>query len=163
MPLYYTGVGSRRTPDDTLDRMTAIAERLGKRGFTLRSGGAIGADTAFEFGLTNGSSKDIYYARDATEEAIEMAMSLPGEHWQRDNLAAKLFGRNMFQVLGLDLKTPSKFLICWTPEGRLVGGTRLAIKCAQVNNIPVFNLFHPWEDIRDELGDLVLKLSPEPK
>ena len=38
------------------------------------------------------------------------------------------------QVLGLDLKTPSKFLICWTPEGKEKGGTATAIKLAIINN-----------------------------
>src|SRR5436305_1567732 len=47
---YYAGVGSRKTPEDALERMRHYAARLAERGFILRSGGAPGADTAFEEG-----------------------------------------------------------------------------------------------------------------
>ena len=54
---YYAGIGSRSTPEDVLDRMYKLAILLAKRSYTLRSGGANGADTAFEKGCTivNGS------------------------------------------------------------------------------------------------------------
>lgn len=47
---YYAGIGSRNTPADILDLMTHLARRLDSRGYTLRSGGADGADAAFERG-----------------------------------------------------------------------------------------------------------------
>ena len=46
----YAGIGSRRTPDDVLEQMTQLAQELGKLGWTLRSGGADGADRAFQDG-----------------------------------------------------------------------------------------------------------------
>ena len=46
----YTGIGSRETPTAILDLMIAIGGVLAQRGFTLRSGGADGADDAFEQG-----------------------------------------------------------------------------------------------------------------
>lgn len=46
-----TGIGSRETPDDVLDLMHRIAYMKAKEGFLLRSGGADGADTAFEVGF----------------------------------------------------------------------------------------------------------------
>src|SRR3546814_9966488 len=46
----YAGIGSRETPADTCEEMALIASALEKRGFTLRSGFAGGADTAFELG-----------------------------------------------------------------------------------------------------------------
>ena len=49
-------------------------------------------------------------------------------------------GRNMYQVLGADLKTPTGFIICWTPGGKTVGGTGQAIRVAKDHNIPIFNL-----------------------
>jgi hypothetical protein len=42
--------------------------------------------------------------------------------------------------LGGDLKTPSSFLVCWTPNGEDVGGTRTAIVLARKNNIEILNL-----------------------
>ncbi len=44
----YAGIGSRETPVDILADMRRIGEALAARGFTLRSGGADGADLAFE-------------------------------------------------------------------------------------------------------------------
>jgi hypothetical protein len=45
----YTGIGARRTPSDVLDLMHSLAMRL-SGGWVLRSGGADGADRAFEEG-----------------------------------------------------------------------------------------------------------------
>jgi hypothetical protein len=58
--------------------------------------------------------------------------------------ARKLHTRNIFQVLGHDLKTPSKFVICWAkPEGSAVaGGTRTAVVLARDYGIPVINLYN---------------------
>lgn len=47
---FYAGIGSRETPQDVLDLMTALAEKLAWDGWTLRTGGAPGADQAFEAG-----------------------------------------------------------------------------------------------------------------
>ena len=44
------GVGSRRTPPDILDAMADIAQTLGDAGIALSTGGADGADKAFETG-----------------------------------------------------------------------------------------------------------------
>ena len=40
----YAGIGSRETPDQVLQIMTDLAVALAKEKFTLRSGGAGGAD-----------------------------------------------------------------------------------------------------------------------
>ena len=44
----YAGIGSRATPQAELEAMTEAAKMLSEKGYTLRSGGAKGADTAFE-------------------------------------------------------------------------------------------------------------------
>lgn len=51
--LPYAGIGSRQTPDDILELMHRIGSTLAINGFTLRSGGAVGADTAFEQGAVS--------------------------------------------------------------------------------------------------------------
>src|SRR5690606_9026668 len=48
MPKFYTGVGARDTPDKYLTIMTDLAYHLDQQGWILRSGGAIGADEAFQ-------------------------------------------------------------------------------------------------------------------
>ena len=47
-PAAYAGVGSRETPLLVQQRMTKIAAQLSKLGYVLYSGGAEGADSAFE-------------------------------------------------------------------------------------------------------------------
>ena len=47
---YYAGVGSRQTPRDIIILMEAIASKLSQAGWSCRSGGAAGADRAFERG-----------------------------------------------------------------------------------------------------------------
>ena len=58
MPRFYAGIGARATPPEILSLMTRAAFALTKRGYVLRSGHAIGADSAFERGA--GEAAEIY-------------------------------------------------------------------------------------------------------
>jgi hypothetical protein len=137
--LLYAGIGSRETPRSVLDLMTLIAVKLESLGYTLRSGGAIGADTAFEDGVK--SLKEIFYDIDATSDAIELASQFhPAWHNCRSG-ARKLHGRNSMILLGNNLDTPVKFVVCWTRDGKDTGGTGLGIRIAESMNIPIFNLY----------------------
>ena len=49
-PVAYAGVGSRATPREVLTGMSDVAHTLGNAGFALSTGGAHGADKAFEAG-----------------------------------------------------------------------------------------------------------------
>lgn len=145
MTQFYTGVGSRKTPTEILDFMKSIAVRLSAMGVVLRSGGAVGADRAFESGAT---LAEIFYARQSTPEAEAIARRFHPVWDRLPEYVRQLHGRNAFQVLGLDLITPSKYLICWTPDGALchkdrsikTGGTGTAISIASAYGVPVFNL-----------------------
>lgn len=53
-----------------------------------------------------------------------------------------LMRRNIYQVLGKDLNTPSEFVICWTKNGQLAGGTSFAMRVAYEWKVPVYNLFY---------------------
>ncbi|MDD4081799.1 MAG: hypothetical protein PHD05_00295 [Sphaerochaetaceae bacterium] len=145
---YYTGIGSRKTPKQILDLMFVAAKKLSDLNFILRSGGAIGADSAFENGA-DPNKCEIYTAKDATIETFQIAQKFHPA-WERcSNFVQKLHARNVFQILGKDLKTPSNFVICWTPDGATTheqrsvktGGTGLAISIACAYKIPVFNLY----------------------
>ena len=59
-PRYYTGIGSRETPPEALQTMARCARWLAEHGLVLRSGGAPGADTAFESGVDQADAKVIY-------------------------------------------------------------------------------------------------------
>lgn len=49
----YTGIGSRQTPDNMLCLMRQLGYQLACQGWLLRSGGADGADYAFESGVAD--------------------------------------------------------------------------------------------------------------
>ena len=48
MEIFYAGIGSRETPPEFIDEFIKIGKWLGSHGYILRSGGADGADSAFE-------------------------------------------------------------------------------------------------------------------
>lgn len=140
MTKYYTGVGSRTIPTYIKNDIICIAKYL-NQSYTLRSGGAQGADTAFEIGST--FNNIIYIANDCTNEAMEITKQYHANWNKCKYYTKKLLGRNAMQVLGSNLNEPSEFLICWTPEGKLTGGTATTIKIAQAYSVPVINLGDP--------------------
>jgi len=146
---YYAGIGSRETPNSILQRMKEIAQDLSRKGYILRSGGADGADTAFEIGA--GSRKEIFLpwkgfnGNDSelchpTLAAHNLAKSVIPWFDTLSQGAQKLHARNAHQVFGYTLKEPVEFVVCWTPGGLPKGGTRTAIVLAQDAGIPIINL-----------------------
>jgi hypothetical protein len=163
--LDYTGIGSRKTPGNVLNLMQSIGYRLGTLGIRLRSGGAEGADSAFEAGARRaikeqqGSEPLIYlpYPGFRGKSGITFAPNSQSQKeatriirdlhpaWDRcSDFAKKAHSRNAFQVLGSDLRTPSQFLIFYAEviQGQIQGGTRTAVVLAKKFQIPCFNLFY---------------------
>lgn len=161
----YAGIGARATPDEIIQQMIILAEFLGKVEYTLRSGGALGADSAFEQGCDNtqgkkeiflpwanlNGNKSLYTKPSAA--ALQLASTI---HPNFKNLSdpIKLYiGRNMHQILGLNLDDPVDMVICWTEDGceshntytQKTGGTGSAIALASKHFIPVYNLFNPGQ------------------
>lgn len=163
MVKYYTGVGARNTSKEILEVIRDIATFLAKEGYTLRSGGAEGADAAFEVGadVVDCTLKEIYipwdgfqnrnegsgsvFIRGGCSKALDI-VSKVHPAWEKLSRGARaLHARNVYQVLGKDLNTPSSFLICYAPElsnGQVKGGTNTAVQIARQNNIQVLNLYN---------------------
>jgi hypothetical protein len=160
----YTGIGSRETPLDIYQMMISAGVMLAQVGYTLRSGGAPGADMAFEQGCDMvGGLKEIFlpwkgfnnHYKSGIVLAPQIALEAQSiaEHfhpaWDRCSLAAKnLHSRNVAQILGADLNTPTDFVLCWTRDGKASGGTGQAIRIAQHYDIPIYN-FHNESDLAD--------------
>jgi hypothetical protein len=163
--MFYAGIGSRETPEDIGGIMTELAAKLENLGWRLRSGGAKGADTYFEVGVSDPANKQIFLHKEVTkthrvdpERGIynasrcidwDWAMQLASEihpAWHRCSKDAQgLHARNVYQVLGTG--TPklavSNMVICWAiPDihGVPEGGTRTAWKVAERYNIQRYNL-----------------------
>jgi hypothetical protein len=141
----YAGIGSRRTPPEVCAEMTAIAQRLSAAGYTLRSGGAAGADLAFEAGA--GDRKEILLTRPGlrvdgweqgaprypdgrtsfvlTPEQASAARPLAARvhpNWDAvlragsSGFALAAHTRNVTQILGANLDTPVAFVVFWAPQ-----------------------------------------------
>lgn len=134
----YAGIGARDTPSEIRELMTKIASKLEVDGYMLRSGGAVGADTAFELGVLN--NKKIFKACDATPQSRVHASNYHSRYNSLSDHVKNLHARNSMIILGDDLRTPASFVVCWTRDGRKVGGTGLALRIASHYNIEIFNL-----------------------
>lgn len=146
----YAGIGSRQTPKLILDFIRLFAMRIGDVGWQLRSGGAIGADTAFEQGARQsrmGDSPKIYRPEDATPEAIQLASTFHPNWEACDDYARKLHGRNAMIILGDKLIDPADKVVGWTRGGRVEGGTGLGLRIALAFKVPIVNLGTPegWD------------------
>lgn len=153
----YAGIGSHETPEDILALMRGIAVMLYERGYTLRSGGADGADHAFEYATPVSGMMEIYLpwngfngktqTMDTSALAIGEARSLAEKYhpnWEACSEGArKMHTRNSFQVMGHDCHTPSAFVVCWTKNGKDAGGTGQALRIAEDKKIPIYNLHNP--------------------
>lgn len=148
---FYTGIGSRQTPKEILDLMVEFGKILAKNDYVLRSGGANGADSAFEKGCDLGNGrKEIYLPwpnfnnhnsnlNNPSNKAYEFTKYF---HPAPDKLtkgAMKLHSRNAHQVLGVNLDDPSDFIVCWTKHS---GGTQQALRIGMYYEVPIYNLYY---------------------
>lgn len=147
----YAGVGSRQTPALILQRMRRMAALMGEAGWVLRSGAAPGADSAFELGCDDAlARKEIWLPwlgfrghsslLTPRKEAHEIAAAHHPNWPACDSNARCLHARNVCQVLGANLESPVKLVICWTDMGLGGGGTGQAIRIARAYKIPVYDL-----------------------
>ena len=154
---YYAGIGSRDIPKSVQNFFIGLGKYYAKQGFVLRSGAAEGSDSAFETGcILEKGEKEIFLPwkgfnthtsplYEISAEAEKIASEVHPAWDALSQGAKKLHSRNVYQVLGYDLKTPVKFVACYTKDGIIKGGTATAINLAQKYNIPIFNyglIFH---------------------
>lgn len=151
---FYAGIGSRETPQEICDLMRVVGRMMPRQGWILRSGHADGADMAFENGCDsaygqkeiflpwyrfNGSNSRLHKIPDwAFEQASEIH-----PRWKFLKYGErKLHARNILQIMGLEPGNEGivKVVICWTPNGQAVGGTRTALALAVDLEIPIVNL-----------------------
>lgn len=166
---FYAGIGSRETPDAILEDMTSLAMFLESRQYVLRSGGADGADSAFEKGVHVSINARVYlpwakfngkngivcgYVPSLREIAAKhhptYALLTPG--------AKSLHARNVAQVLGYAPEEQrSEFVICWTKGGKGGGGTGQALRIAKAHGVPVYDIAIPAA--RADLQELILGMK----
>lgn len=165
MSKIYTGVGSRETPRSIIKVMEKIGEIAALNGWTLRSGNAIGPDTAFFVGCqrgngaseiylpwkgqVNGKSSRTIVECQVCDDAKQLASTIH-PYWKNLKPTTELLlARNMYQGLGKTLDIPTRFVVCFTKDGcerwedyspEKTGGTGMVISLASKLEIPVYNL-----------------------
>lgn len=157
----YAGIGSRSTPRPALVLIGKLAQVLADYGLTLRSGGAQGADTAFEKGCDrSGGKKEIFLPWRGFNKnksplfdpplQAQVIASFCHPNWRAcREPARKLHARNCQQIYGVNLDIPVDFVLFWAPEaqGKVEGGTATAVTLAREMKIPTFNL---WDEATRE-------------
>ena len=160
---FYAGIGSRETPAAVLREMTYIAAEMESTGWILRSGGADGADSAFEHGATQNRARIYlpwygYNDRNSKQcvippaDKMRVLEDIAARHhpaWDRCRQGArKLHARNVAILLGLNQDIPCKLVVCWTRLGQATGGTGMGIRIAEAHSIPIMNLYdHSTDDV----------------
>ena len=173
----YAGIGSRETPAEFLKLFRDVASHLGRLGWDLRSGHAPGADQAFEQGCDKvegyktiyipwkgfeGSDSTYYFNyelhKQKPHELLQRCEDIAAAYhpaWDRlSDGAKKLHTRNVRQILGIYKPAQdSKFIICYTADGKGGGGTGQALRIARDRNIPIFDAgkYKTWQEAYEAL------------
>lgn len=159
---YVAFVGSRKAGMKIMERYKPLVLEYERRGYILRSGNAYGFDKIINY--VHPASREIYlpYADFGGEaegnimipsefsnysKAVEIVRKL---HPNRNlsDIHIRYLARDVYQVLGKDLNTPSEIVYCWSEDGaekleeitEKTGGTAMAIRVALNYHIPVVNL-----------------------
>ena len=149
--LVYAGIGSRKTPDATLDDMTTMSAWLAKTGWHLSNG----ADNAFAKG-SPADRRSIFLPwkdynklagpdctipnRGQLDKYMEVAARLHPAWNNCSQSAKRLHARNAAILLGPNLDRPVNAVVAWSPSAAIKGGTGMALRIAAEYKIPVFNL-----------------------
>lgn len=179
----YAGIGSRKTPQEVLDKMTEVSKYLDDLGYTLQTGFTFknketnldeeGADKAFSDGSKNKTLfgpydirktvKGIVSADTYNKTVTEKSSAIVKEvHPAPDRLtsgAIKLMARNTNQIFGKDLSSTVDFVVFYAKETsnplRPEGGTGQAVEMARRKSIPTINMAN--DNWRDELRNAIVK------
>jgi hypothetical protein len=134
--------------------MRNFATYMAEQGHTVSTGGAKGADSAFIDGAMQGNGslrnylpfpgyngyRDNIMPFDQSKKVMDLAKKYHPA-WNRCSPTARLMhARNCNIILGPHLIEPVAFILCWTPDGLVTGGTGQALRLAKDYMIPVCNL-----------------------
>lgn len=149
----FTGIGSRLIDSKHINLLYKIACLLEQDDWKCRTGNASGSDSVFRDAYaTNSYNLSIYtpaqvqidLCGNASKAKEIMYKYHPNPDAVRCNKFSEcLLARDVYQVLGPNLREPSKIIICYTQNGELKGGTTMAIRIANAYGIPVLNIGNP--------------------
>ncbi|QPB12418.1 hypothetical protein [Providencia phage PSTCR6] len=154
-----TLIGSREVPSNIAKYQKIIGKKLSSLGVQGFSGDAKGSDKNFLLHYSENLRTIIkpekapnlkgFYSFDSFDQNIKDKARKIVEVFcpdlsSKSVIAQKLLTRNAFQVLGLDLESPTDAVLFYAPEdkyGNVKGGTRVAVRIARAKGIPTFNMY----------------------
>jgi len=178
---YITIVGTRDATKEELQKLKDIAEKYHDKGYTLRSGGAEGADSVINhlenveiiipwngFNGLKHDGKRVFVLDKLPNQtrAKEITIKIHPAPDRLSQGALKLHTRNIYQITGVqdvNRKELSEkvYFIADEVNGKVKGGTRTAVMLARGLNIPTVNIRKRNEPSkRAKLG--VKKYTKEP-
>lgn len=160
MTQVYAGIGSRKTPAEIITVIKKIAILLALDGKTLSTGAALGADQAFAEGANMAHGKINLHLPWATYEQAwrntlgNITTSVLGKNDSSafksvedyHPAAAKLTqGPKALHARNFNIITKPlvDFIVCWTTNGTMTGGTGQALRIADALQIKIYNLGDP--------------------
>jgi hypothetical protein len=155
---FYAGIGGRTIPRSIAEEMTKLGSHFEAKGFTLRSGNASGSDQAFALGVEEAAQiwlpwshfekdfriskpKHTYMTISTFDQEATSSASI--FHPLGDMLTGdsrKFMARNYRQVIGRQ-EPNCEFVLCYTFDGKIQGGTGQAMRIANHHKIPIINMF----------------------
>jgi predicted DNA-binding protein YlxM (UPF0122 family) len=171
---------------DQAEHFFNVVTKCAKLGINFRSGGADGADYIAEAAYSAAKSTakiEVFVPNKNFNEHLRRfspeCYIVPDEttfSFRRDVISQihpspkkltpygmRLHCRNVNQVSGDNLEHNVDAIVCWTPEGKTVGGTATAINIAEMLGIPVFNLGNTTVDVESTLLEFISKTKPSSK
>lgn len=154
--LPYAAISNENAPANVIEQFKSIAIDMENRGYTMRTSGNKGVEEIIEVVAQN---KEIYipwkkfndresqYCK-VDKSAIDLVGTLhPSFQDLKDSVKA-IIGRYAHVILGKDLKSPVRCVVCWTEDGvesakdktAKTGYCGTPIQIASNARIPVFNL-----------------------
>lgn len=153
----YAGIGSRKTPGYILSVMTTLGEYFAEKEWILSTGACVGADQAFANGaLKNGGTVNLFLPWHSYEKQwvnslhgnVNVIVFDPDKHGAAVESVYKFHpaAQNLKRsVLALHARNylilnDIKFAVCYTPDGKITGGTGQAIRIINDRKRNLFNL-----------------------
>lgn len=152
----YAGIGNKKTPENIINIIKIVAILLSHDKYVCATGACTGADQAFAEGtiMANGfvhlhvpwESYEIgwrsklkghirtFVLKDDDVEAYNtVAIFHPAYHKLSPSVKA-------LHARSYNIVKNASFMVCWTEDGQVTGGTGQAIKIATYFHLPIYNL-----------------------
>ena len=155
----YACLGNKEAPQEVIDHMVRLVQDLDREGWTLRTSGGEGPEERIEIETERKeihlpwakfNNRESKFCRN-DKNANDIVSSFHPTFGSLKPAVQAIVARQAHVILGKDLRSPVRFLICWSEDGAEDGKTKsiktgymsMPIAIAHSLSIPIFNLKNP--------------------